>query len=321
MLQVKLYSFSGTLIDTISTKALMGNIWWTAQIDGGQWEIRIKLNLKMSSVIDGDIVKVISTDEWNPSWSVVYTGIITKINREIWRDGEYIEIVALWVATALWFVLFTNGARTWSLSSILSDSIDLANTAYPLFTKDISTLSTTGNFDFQNKSILDVVNTIKSADWAWTVDGQWKFIWKDRSSQYIHNLTLGKNIEKISIVDDTERIKNKVNIKWSGGIVTVQDTASISEYWIRELYEEKTDITNSTYATTYGNSLISWFDRNLIVQVYDYDIYSIIPWNLVNVRNTPISISNLQIKKVTYGNNKATLEVEKINSISEALRN
>lgn len=321
MLQVKLYSFAWTLIDTISPKILMGNLSWTGQINGWQWEIRVKLNLSMDSTVDADIVKVISTDEYNSSWKVVYTGVVTKIGREISETWEYIEIIALWLASLLWFKLFANGTKVGGLSSILNDSIDSINLAYPLFTKAIDSLATTGNFDFQYKSILEVVNSVKETGWSWTVDGQGNFIWKLKGNQTTHSLTLGKNIERISVIDNTEQIKNKVSIKWSGWIEVYQDSPSITEYGVREIYEEKTDITSSGYANSYAQSKIVWVSRTLTVQVYDYDIYSIIPWHRITVRNTPISIQELQVHKVSYGNNKATLEVEKIDSIGQSVRN
>jgi len=321
MLQVKLYSFAGTLIDTISPKLLMGGISWTAQINGGQGEVKVKLNVPMSTTIDGDIIKIISTDKYNTSGSVVYTGFITKIWREVWASGEYVELTALGLSTLLGLKLFANWAKVWSLSSILGDCIDSANLAYPFFTKVIDSLAATGNFDFQYKSILEVINSVKETGWSWTVDGQGNFIWKLKANQTLHSLTLGKNIEKISVIDNTEQVRNKISIWWSGWTQVYQDLASIAEYGIRELYESKTDITSSGYASSYGQSKVVGVSRTLTVQIYDYDIYSIIPWQLITVRNTPLSIQNLQIYKVSYGNNKATLEVEKIDSIGQSVRN
>ncbi len=319
-MQVKLYSFSGVLIDTISPKIVMGNISWSSQINGGQWEVRVKLNLPMHTPIDADILKIYTTNTYHPTGELVYTWVITKIWREIWQS-EYIEITALGLATILSFKLNANGTKTWSLSNIISETIDAINTSYPFFTKIIDPLTTVGNFDFQNRTLLDVVNTIKETGWSWTIDGKGNFIWKNKINQKMHSLTLWKNIERISIVDNTEQVKNKAYIQWNSGTQMVQDSTSISEFWLREYYESKSDITSSEYATTYGNSKLSWLSRTLTLSIYDYDIYSILPWHRITVRNTPISIQNLQIYKVSYGNDKATLEVEKIDSISDALRN
>jgi len=319
-MQVKLYSFAWSLIDTISPKIVIGNLSWSSQINGGQGEVKIRLNLPISTTINADIVKIYITDYYYPNGEVVYTWVITKIAREIW-DTEYIEITALWLATILWFKLQSNWTKTGSLSSIISDTIDTINISYPLYTKVIDTLTTSWSFDFQNRTLLDVVNTIKETWWSWTVDGKGNFIWKNKSNQTIHNLTLGKNVERISIIDNTEQVKNKAYIQWSSWTQMVEDTASISEYWIREYYESKTDITSSWYATTYWNSKIVWISRTLTLSIYDYDIYSIIPWHRITVRNTPISIQNLQVYKISYWNKKATIEVEKIDSISDALRN
>ncbi len=322
MLQVKLYSFAATLDDAVSVKTVDGSFSWSAQINGGQGELKVKLNMPMSSIIDSDILRVFCTDQYNPSGKIVYTGVITKIWREMTKDSEYIEITALGLSALFGFKLFTNWAKTGGLSTILSDVIDFMNLSYNYFTKVISSLATTWNYDFQYKTVLDVINSVKQQNWSWTVDGQWNFIWKEKSTQTLHRFTMGNQIQRISIVDNAEQIKNKVTIGWSAWNEVYQDATSISNYGIRELYEAKTDITTAPYANTYGQwKALLAPSRTLTVQIAGYDIYSILPGHLITINNAPISIVNLQIYKITYGNNMATLEVEKIDSIGESVRN
>jgi len=101
MLQIKLYNLGGTLLEVVSPNLVMNSLTWTGQINGGQGEITVKLNLPISTSMPAAILKVYSTDEYNPTGKLVYTGIITKKTREISAGQEYIAMTALGIATVL----------------------------------------------------------------------------------------------------------------------------------------------------------------------------------------------------------------------------
>lgn len=319
MLQVKIYSVDGTLIDAISPGLLIGGISWSASIDGGQGEARIRLNMPISSAITGRVIKIFSTDVYDPTWKCVYTGIISKISRVI-EKTEYIEISALGLATVLSYVLYSGSFNT-TLNNVLSTLITEANAKYPFFSQDIESVSSMSIFSTWNKTILENIWLIKKIGYSWFVDGEGTFRWKNKTNQTKHIFTLGSTIEKISITDDFDEVKNSILLQYSSGTVTSTDSQSILDNWLRKSFVEKTDIWGSTYAQSFSDSLIEWPLQTLTLSVYDYDIYSIHPGHRVSIKNTPISIEERQIYKVNYWNNTATLEVEKIDSISHALRN
>ncbi len=90
---IKIYTLAGVLVRVIPSSQIMGGLSWTEQLNGGQGELRLKLNLvfSTSNLAYNQIVKVYESDpEFSPSPRLVYTGIIGTLRRVI-DSNEYIE--------------------------------------------------------------------------------------------------------------------------------------------------------------------------------------------------------------------------------------
>lgn len=317
MLQVKLYTSSGTLTRIISPKELMWGISWSSQIDWGQGNVSIRLNLPISTQITGDIVKIYSVDQYRPSGWIVYTWWISKIERDI-DNAEYITLNCLGLWSLMSQVIASQVNRNGTISSIVGWIIDEMNTKYPYYTKSVQSVSTSLNIAPEYKPLSDLMDSVKYDGYHWRIwwDGvmKWGNIWDT------HRLTLGRNISNLSVTTDLEKITNRVYVKYGGWVHMVEDTVSIAQYGPREIYTEKTDL-NHSWAWVYGQSLIKWPITSISLSIYWVDYYSIAPCDLVKIDNIDINIDPQQVHKITYRENQATLELGVSDSLGRIFKN
>lgn len=321
MFTIKTYSLSGDLIKTISPRDVMGDISWSSQINGWQWEIRVRLSGYIGTFIDGEILRVFVTNEYYPSGKCVYTGVITKTVYEYWKN-EYTEIVALGLHVLFGFKLHPNGTKSGTVSSILSDIIDVMNTSYGnIFTKDIEATSNTASINLEYQNVSSALSKISVDGYSWNIDWEGKFIWKQNSLQAVHRLSLGWTIEKMTSSFDREEMRNRVIVKYSSGVTTSEDLSSISESFLREEYIENTDITTLWYSQTFWNSKLQDSKPTMKISVSSYDIYSILPGHFIRILNTNLPIENIShVFRINYRKDGADIELWNITSIAEALR-
>lgn len=80
---IKLYDLLGNFVKVLQGQYIMSDIHFSSQINGGQGELAVTLNVALESTIVeyNNIVKVYETDSNNSSGILIYTGVITSINR------------------------------------------------------------------------------------------------------------------------------------------------------------------------------------------------------------------------------------------------
>jgi len=137
-------------------------------------------------------------------------------------------------------------------------------------------------------------------------------------------LTAGKDVENIEVVEDAEKIVNSIIVTWkSGTLAAVQDAASIATYGLREIRVSKTDLADSTAATNYANSYIASYKdpkRKTSIQVNaSYNLESLKPGDTVKVQNFLYSISGLQIQKISYTWDRATIELDDFDTFAKEI--
>lgn len=140
-----------------------------------------------------------------------------------------------------------------------------------------------------------------------------------------HKLTYSGDIDSITAEEDLEKLVNSYTLDYTGGTTTATDATSQGLYGIRELKENKTEITNSTTAAQAANGYIEK-NKNPVRRISltvnsEYDFESIKPGDLVTVRNLEYDISSLQISKIEYNPDIMRIELEDFKSFSNEVFN
>ncbi len=68
----------------------------------------------------------------------------------------------------------------------------------------------------------------------------------------MHYLTYERDIQDISIEENTENIENEIHVMWSSGVNIVSDSTSIGLYGIRQAILKSNDIKDSSSASIVG---------------------------------------------------------------------
>jgi pseudouridine-5'-phosphate glycosidase len=142
------------------------------------------------------------------------------------------------------------------------------------------------SLDFSYTKCLDAIKSVadafKTSWWYIGADGVLQFHPKSTVST-LHKVQIGRNVDKITIEENGEKIVNKYMTKYGGGSVyTKSDATSITNNGLRELYEDNsTKLTNLATATIYGDNYVSDrkdAKRKITIEINAlYDIESIEP--------------------------------------------
>lgn len=68
----------------------------------------------------------------------------------------------------------------------------------------------------------------------------------------MHYLTYERDIQDISIEENTENIENEIHVMWSSGVNIVSDSTSIGLYGVRQSILKSNDIKDSSSASIVG---------------------------------------------------------------------
>lgn len=184
----------------------------------------------------------------------------------------------------------------------------------------------TSNLTFEYSESLNAIrDTAKVTNYFWTVDPEGLLQFHPKTwgiGTTTHYLTLGDNVELVEVLEDSERVVNKYILEYAGGAtVVVEDLTSQATYGIREKKEQNTSILDAPTATATANTFINENKdekrRTRIVVNSKYNLESIKPGDLVTVRNLDYDIEVLQIIKIDYNPEQATLEVDEYSSFSK----
>lgn len=224
---VKLYDLSGNYIRTFSPTEIMSEIQFTAQTDGGQGELRLKLSYPYNSpnISFNNIVRVFAVDENNQTGRQIYTGFVGNIVRTAEKGTEYVELRAVGVASVFSWLFYKSGAnysfsKTDDPANIVKEITDTVMVQYPgLVTYDTGSVinygsSLTVSYAYE-KCIDSMKKTVALTDYFWTVDGTGKLHFKPKSSTTTHYLTFGKDIDSLEIEENAEKAVNEYFLDWA----------------------------------------------------------------------------------------------------------
>lgn len=331
---IKVYELDGTFERILSPSVVMSRVSFSESVNGGQWELNLKLNLPFNTtqIWYNNIVRVYVTDE-NNTPRLIFAGIVGNIKRVIENNWEYIDVDVVWLASILSMFYFYDGSYTFNKNlpwdEIIEDVIDYFSTKYPsLLSYTAGSLETasTVNVAFDYTKCLDAIKDV-----AWLLPDFWWTVWPDWvlhfhpkvwwSWQVFHRLTMWNNIDKITVEENSERIVNKYIVKYSGSSYTASDATSQTANWLRELREDKSELINNLgTATIAGDEYIEKhknFSRKISIVINEkYDIESIRAGHFVTVQNIDYTISALQVLKLQYNIDKVTVELEDTTSFA-----
>jgi hypothetical protein len=314
--QVKHYNKSLVFQRTISPAIIKNDITFTSQINGGQWQMRLFLDLPIDNTwfTQSDYIEVTYFSDDFPTWKVIYYWFIDEIHRT-WTDFEEIQIICYWLASLLNKFLFEDSVqwKSWPLNddpwNIAEDVIDHANTKYNVFTKGwMTTLWSSIQYQLANFKSFKVMEDMKdlSANFYWYIWADWDVDFKVRPSTATHVFTYRKDIFNLNIQDDALWLFNNAKVQWSSWNVNYSDATSQSTYWFREeFFNRSSDLLDSTSATNFATNQVNDNKdpkRKIVLSVNNLFITeNINPGDSCKIRNLSVDLwSNLLIVKVVY---------------------
>lgn len=137
-LTLKVYNLAGSLIRTLNPNIIMNDLSFSAQTEGGQGEISLKLAVSIDSTIlqYNNIIKIYATTEAYPTGRLIYTGIVGSLRRKAEGGAVYIEARIVGLASMFAWVLHKSGANfTFTASADPADTakaiVDRFSAVYP----------------------------------------------------------------------------------------------------------------------------------------------------------------------------------------------
>lgn len=314
----KVYSLDWTFKFTIKPSDVKSRLVFESSIEAGQWQFQLVMNkpVDYTDITNTDIIKVYCIDRDNPDWRIIYTWIVQQVIKRINQNYEEITLPLIWLWSVFNYKLFTwtKDDTPWN---IISDIVDLINVDYNLFTKNLDTTWTNIKIDSENETLLKLMDRVSQASWDfYMVKADWEVIFQPKPTTPTHTLKLWRNVTKVEMKQDTEKLVNKLYLTWHNWTTPYEDLTSQTQYGLREKHISDTQIKQQDSADEFWNQYIADYKNPInqtTIEVNDeYDIESIHPWDTISVNWT--EIQNRLIKKVRYYMDWVTLYLEDFES-------
>ncbi len=335
----KIYDSTGaTFIRAINAEDIFSEPKFNHPLNAGQGQMKIKIKADFDdfdegvSIDYGNIVRVYQIDDDNPTGQLIYTGHISKYTPFVDGRQQGVELALLGLGTLLQRAFYKNGAAFQvshsadDVAQVFKDVIDHFNTVYSgsLVAYDASSIDTTGNtftYEFdraKHREALIKAFEFAPVDWFWRIDADGKIYLEEKAASATHAFTIGKDVVSIKAPKTAENLVNGYLLKT--GITGSEEqyfenSASKTNYGVREATEEDTEIADTTTANAKGNAFIAENKDPKIAPTIEvnsnYDIFSIKPGHTCRVQNldkdgNPLG-ENMLIVKVSYTPEKAKL--------------
>lgn len=346
---VKIYGQDGTtLVKNISTSSL-GNIPnFTAKMNGIVGPCTFKLTgdgFRFDSFMEGtaikhmNIVDVYVMEAANPLGRRIYRGFISKYSPFYRQNEQGVEITLLSIGALTSFAYYKNGSSftvthsTVDTEAIMRAIIDHANTVFsgsmlsytadstdPVGTNVSITYTDERHFDALEKAFATA-----GGEWWWKIDEIGKLYLKDKPATATHTFILGKHVDEIVGISDSEKVVNDVQVRGAGGGTSDDsDATSQATYGTgspatgkRSSIVTATELGDANARTQRAAKEIADNKDAKVktsITINDtYDLESIKPGETCKIRNLGIDndffSSNMQIVSVSYSGYKAVIEI------------
>lgn len=324
--EIKVFDKSWTYKTTINPNVVMNDISFSATTNWWQWQMNLDLALDFwdTTFHWWEIIKVILYSERYKQGRQIYYWYVSQITRVYDINKWYIRLVCLWIASLLTKIMYV-WDYSWTAEDLLTAIIWKFNTEYDwtlitLWTIDEYewTISLSLTQDITCSKAIDKIAEI--CNYYWFVDSEWTFTFKKKFTQTNHILANQIAVENIELNYNIESMCNRLYLErkdWT--IETYEDTDSQNLYWLKEKFQRQPSLDDSSTQNDYWSSYIEQYanpkNASKIIVNSEYDIESIIPWDLITVVNITYPIQNLIIEKINYTPSKITLTLEENESL------
>ena len=343
---VKLYDKNMEFIKVLPASIITNDISFSESIDAWQWEMELSINLPIDTDYFENVRywKVFVSDNNWINDLLIYSWWLSKISRVYSNNKENIQATFLSLYSLLEDVLLRKNwadnwnptfSKTWDPANILKFIIDYFSSKYP------NTLSyTEDSIDEYWESITIEFDGISCARWIKNLVNwlsYYVFVWADwivhfhnTSQTATHLLTYEKDITSLTIPEDKEQIKNKVQVIYQEEQLSTltniaTDSDSIDENWVKEILLSRQDLNDQTSAELYRDQYLNEYKnlrKNITITVNSlYPIETIHPWDTIKIRNLGLNIDNAQVNKVSYKYEKAILNLEYYQTVAQEIFN
>ena len=343
---VKLYDKNMEFIKVLPASIITNDISFSESIDAWQWEMELSINLPIDTDYFENVRygKVFVSDNNWINDLLIYSWRLSKISRVYSNNKENIQATFLSLYSLLEDVLLRKNwadnwnptfSKTWDPANILKFIIDYFSSKYP------NTLSyTEDSIDEYWESITIEFDGISCARWIKNLVNwlsYYVFVWADGIVHFhntpataTHLLTHEKDITSLTIPEDKEQIKNKVQVIYQEEQISTltniaTDSDSIDENWVKEILLSRQDLNDQTSAELYRDQYLSEYKnlrKNITITVNSlYPIETIHPWDTIKIRNLGLNIDNAQVNKVSYKYEKAILNLEYYQTVAQEIFN
>jgi len=335
--QIKVYWVDGVFKRTISPSIIMNTIVFDSQINGWQWQLSLNLNVTIDNdwFEIGDLVKVYCYDDQHIDWRIVYFGSISRISRQFTKQGEYIQLICIWLFAFMSRIFYKDATdyvfnKTQDPWQTIIDMITYFKTIYPWIdfsTSEISLFWSNISLDFNYTKCNDVLKNIQAI-----TSNFYFYIWSDLSVQYKdssvnptnHRLKIANQIDEIKIEENIEASTNSVFIEyWTTTEWPFEDSASKTKYWLIQKRASFPLVVDTAGATTAWNKYIvenKDEKKQITITINSkYDIESIKPWHTLTILNTDYTFDKLQVQKIKYTPDSIVVNVNRYETFAQSV--
>ena len=303
MFNIKIYDRENVFKTTLSEKQISSNFDFSATIGSSVSHLKFEYYWNYE-INHRDRIKIYR------EWNLIYQWYVIWIQRLADRSWKKEVITLSWMLWLLAYKPRTDWAYSnnpWTLIKNIFDSVWGFDTEkVQSYSSNISLQSS------QNTALSFLQEILKTTSDYWlfvTVNNEVLF-WPYEKE---HILTYWKEVYWIEINEDSSEYYNKFRVNYSWWNTIQENSTEIEKYW--ESYLAITDSSIKNLATAQAR-IHSLFQEKAIKKTIkvkvnrNIDYYSLLPWEVVSIRNTNWIIENKPIKSVSYWKDTATLILE-----------
>ena len=315
MYNIKVYNRLWTFIQTLNEKEISCEYSFSASVNWGYTSLKFEYYWAFE-LDHKQRIKIYK------EWKSIYQWFITGLTKKADKSWKRQIVNCSWTIGLLSFIPHSSWTINDNPSNILRNIFN-----YSWYWYDVSwiqnypeTISISSNSSNQLLFLQDVLK--QTGSYCLFIDAENK-VWFT-PYETTHILTFNDDCYNVELAEDSSSFYNRITLTYTWWSTTLEDTTSIERYWVNALNVEETDIKDLNTARLRLNTLLKEQDiqRNYKLSVnWNYDYYSIKPWQLVSLRNTDWIIENKQIKQVQYSKNAAVISLDSYKPIENFIIN
>ena len=315
MYNIKVYNRLWTFIQTLNEKEISCEYSFSASVNWGYTALKFEYYWEFE-LDHKQRIKIYK------EWKSIYQGFITWLTKKADKSWKRQIVNCSWTIGLLSFIPHSSWTINDNPSNILRN---IFNSSWYWY--DVSWIQNypeTISISSNSSNLLLFLQDVLKQTWSYClfIDAENK-VWFT-PYETTHILTFNDDCYNVELAEDSSSFYNRITLTYTWWSTSLDNTTSIERYWVNALNVEETDIKDLNTARLRLNTLLKEQDiqRNYKLSVnWNYDYYSIKPWQLVSLRNTDWIIENKQIKQVQYSKNTAVISLDSYKPIENFIIN